>query len=94
MNEGQGRPMGPRDTEDEKYKAMGSPQELRAMEANRAASGMLDRGSRESARGILERRIHEFERKAIALRELSNALPLNLPPMADEALWQMLVNIR
>lgn len=59
-----------------------------------AAQGMLDRGSRESARTLLERRIRELEQKSIALRELSNALPMNLPPMADEALWQMLVAIR
>lgn len=50
--------------------------------------------SRETARQILDRRIYEAERRAIALRALSDALPLILPPDADEALWQMLVAIR
>jgi hypothetical protein len=42
---------------------------------------------RRSARGVLEERVIHAEREAASLRALLNALPAELSPEADEALW-------
>lgn len=45
--------------------------------------------TRENARSLIERRIAKLEAEAHALRELSKALPLELSPAADQALWNL-----
>lgn len=61
-------------------------------QAIHGGSGM--NASRESARRLLERRIRESEQRTANLQALYMALPLELSPLADEALWQMLVGMK
>lgn len=49
---------------------------------------------RQTARGALEEIIRDGRRRVAALEALSRALPLQLDPAADEALWQILVERR
>lgn len=47
-----------------------------------------------SARAMIEDKIHRLRAQADGLEALSKALPLELTREADEALWQLLCNVR
>ena len=53
--------------------------------------GMAGSASRMNARATLQDRIERLRREADQLEALSNLLPLQIPPEADVALWQLLV---
>lgn len=59
-----------------------------------AAMDVSGRAGRESSRQLLGRRIREAEHRVVYLQALLDSLPSVLPPLADEALWQMLVGMR
>jgi hypothetical protein len=46
-------------------------------------------GGRQSARGMIEDRLSRAEKEVAGLRALLNALPMQLTPDADEALWSL-----
>lgn len=49
---------------------------------------------RPSARAALREKIERLRVEAAGLEALDRALPLELPPAADEALWTLLVSSR
>ena len=59
-----------------------------------SSSGESAGCGRMTARAAIELEIERLDRKAAALRSLLKALPQELPMHADEALWQLVMEIR
>lgn len=64
------------------------------MGSDMAPSGQNSAARRTSARTILEERVAQHRRWADGLESLLKALPLELPPRADEALWDLVYRAR
>jgi hypothetical protein len=47
--------------------------------------------ARQSAKGVLRDRVDRLRREADRLEALCKALPEEMPPMADEALWDLAI---
>jgi hypothetical protein len=51
-------------------------------------------GSRQNARSAIRDRIEQMRREACRLEALLDALPVKLPPDADQALWDLAIAAR
>ena len=55
---------------------------------------MQGSGSRRTSQEMLLRRADELRREALGLEALARAIPVNLGPEADLALWRLMVQRR
>ena len=80
----------------EQTRAVSEPERQRQALDRLAHGGAVGQGTpgRETARSLLNRRINEAYARGRNLEALAMALPMELPPAADEALWAMLVAMR
>ena len=60
----------------------------------RAANVTTSMAGRQDARGILKERAERLMREALGLDALLAALPMKLPPEADQALYDLVTQVR
>ena len=74
--------------------------ECKQAEPNRivASPGMVmgaaESGGRQSAKGVIRDRARQLRNEADRLEALARALPEELPPQADQALWDLAIAAR
>ena len=73
----------------------GSPAETpKIMAAENGEGSLIGHAARLAARAIIQDRAIDLEREAAGLRALLDALPLRMPPQADQALWSMVIRAK
>ena len=70
------------------------PEPCNQAEHMQPATYVPDQPSRENARTLLHRRIQKLKDEISRMESLSKAMPVQLPPLADEFLWEMLLTKR
>jgi hypothetical protein len=62
--------------------------------AHAIGASLGDACGRQSAKGVIRDRVRQLRAEADRLDALARALPEELPPQADQALWDIAINAR